>query len=74
MTLLSNARQSRSLGAVSIRSARNPSTMRPTRLSMSAARTTLSMAATVPNAKWTRKNYRLHDQVTVGLESNAMIV
>jgi hypothetical protein len=32
------------------------------------------MAATVPNAKWTSKNYRLHDQVTVGLESNVTIV
>jgi hypothetical protein len=32
------------------------------------------MAATVPNAEWTRKHYRLHDQVTVGLESNVTIV
>jgi hypothetical protein len=28
----------------------------------------------VSNAAWTRKNYRLHDQVTVGLVSNATIV
>jgi len=32
------------------------------------------MATTVPNPKWTRKNYRPHDQVTVGLEFNDTIV
>ncbi len=74
MALVSHDRQSISLGAASARSVRNPSTMRPTRLSMSAARATLSMATTVPNAQWTRKNYRLHDQVTAGLESNVTIV
>jgi hypothetical protein len=41
---------------------------------MSAARAPLSMAATVSNVEWTRKNYRLHDQVTVDLESNVTIV
>jgi hypothetical protein len=48
--------------------------MRPTRLSMSAARATLSMATTVPNAKCTRKNYRPYDQVTAGVESSVTIV
>jgi hypothetical protein len=32
------------------------------------------MPATVPNAKRIRKNYRAHDQVTVGLEFSLTIV
>src|SRR6202167_3663216 len=74
MTLLSSARQSRSLGAVFSRSERNSSTERSTRLTMSVPRVALSMAPTVPNPAHTRKNYRSHDQVAVALESSVAIV
>src|ERR1700691_1361178 len=73
MTLLSSARQSRSLGAVFSRSERNSSTERSTRLTMSVPRVALSMAPTVPNPAHTRKNYRSHDQVAVALEFSVAI-